>query len=68
MDRPRIQPSGEPSSPSGVRGAWVRGQRPRVRDGKGRGSFKDRGRRVTEMVNAMRQMWSDDEVDFDGEF
>ncbi|MEU0782655.1 TIGR03619 family F420-dependent LLM class oxidoreductase [Streptomyces sp. NPDC006173] len=30
--------------------------------------FKDRGRRVTEMVNAMRQMWSDDEVDFDGEF
>ncbi|MEU8795365.1 TIGR03619 family F420-dependent LLM class oxidoreductase [Streptomyces sp. NPDC048643] len=30
--------------------------------------FKDRGRRVTEMVNAMRQMWSDDEVDFDGDF
>jgi probable F420-dependent oxidoreductase len=30
--------------------------------------FKDRGRRVTEMVNAMRQMWSDDEVAFDGEF
>jgi probable F420-dependent oxidoreductase len=30
--------------------------------------FKDRGRRVTEMVNAMRQMWVDDEVDFDGDF
>jgi probable F420-dependent oxidoreductase len=30
--------------------------------------FKDRGRRVTEMVNAMRQMWSSDEVDFDGDF
>ncbi|MFD5721623.1 TIGR03619 family F420-dependent LLM class oxidoreductase [Streptomyces sp. NPDC127036] len=30
--------------------------------------FKDRGRRVTEMVNAMRQMWADDEVDFDGDF
>jgi probable F420-dependent oxidoreductase len=30
--------------------------------------FKDRGRRTTEMVNAMRHMWTDDEVDFTGEF
>nr|ADD73466.1 putative F420-dependent dehydrogenase [Rhodococcus opacus RKJ300 = JCM 13270] len=30
--------------------------------------FKDRGRRTTEMVNAMRHMWKEDEVDFDGEF
>ena len=30
--------------------------------------FKDRGRRVTEMVNAMRHMWTEDEVDFTGEF
>lgn len=30
--------------------------------------FKDRGKRTTEMVNAMRHMWTDDEVDFDGDF
>jgi probable F420-dependent oxidoreductase len=30
--------------------------------------FKDRGRRTTEMVNAMRHMWTEDEVSFKGEF
>lgn len=30
--------------------------------------FKDRGKRTTEMVNAMRHMWTEDEVDFDGDF
>jgi probable F420-dependent oxidoreductase len=30
--------------------------------------FKDRGRRTTEMVKAMRHMWTEDEVDFSGEF
>jgi probable F420-dependent oxidoreductase len=30
--------------------------------------FKDRGRRTTEMVRAMRHMWTEDEVDFSGDF
>lgn len=30
--------------------------------------FRDRGRRVTEMVNAMRHIWAEDEVHFDGGF
>jgi probable F420-dependent oxidoreductase len=30
--------------------------------------FKDRGRRTTEMVKAMRHMWAEDEVGFSGEF